>query len=613
MASQTVKFYLRAWSSDSSKSFAVDQKTINFESKNFAFHRVFSTENSQNDLFEEFGKPLVDNIMRGTNGILLAYGPSGSGKSFSLLGEPGEEGIIIRTLEEIFLRAGFLKGKKNIGIVLSFFEVDNGRIRDLSKIVSDGRQRMKEEFLEIREHQGNVYIDSLTVTQVESFKDAMQMIAEGKRLRKVPDLKLGNQSLVHNILKITVSQKDLNISKAGTLTIVDLADSDSAENDINKSLESLKNLLIDLQQGHHASSDESTLTKVLSNNLKNNCLTSVLFHIHAGDDRQTLNTLKYSNSCYASAEVSNTENNLFKSYQKTGRIRKLQDEISDLKHHIDKTQELHEGKLRSFGEILGLNLDIESVINASPGSKERKIIENHIFSIETLGEFENRNKKLEKKLQKNAKLFEEIQKFEILNKEKNSNYLKSLENQIKDFKIQIIELNEKIQESIRKQINTQKDELQRVLVSKHMEIEEKAAVIHNLPYTLQSLASDMRAITDYKEMGKAEADFELSKKFLANEESHKKAIFRLQNEANSKLFNFDSETRRFELECSNYLREKLEKIRKIETECIGCYETYIQQDKLIKDIENGVFNNGIKPVYMTVHDYPKPPMREKYP
>jgi hypothetical protein len=612
MASQVVKLYLRIRNSKEFHPYQISNSSIEYNSESVTFHKIFPKDSSQQEIYEEIGKPLTDNLLRGINGILLVYGTSGSGKSYSLLGDTGHEGLIPRLLEDIFGRVKILKSKKSIAIILSCFEICNDRIKDLAKVLSDGKQRFGEESLEIREHHGNVYIDNLTVTQIETLQEAQQMIQEGKRLKRSQSLNGENLSHIHTVFKITVSQKEMNMTKSGVLTLVDLADSDSGQENIEKTLASIKNLLVDLQQGHHASSDESTLSKILSNNLKHHCLTSVLFNVHPGQLRQTTESLAYANLCYLHTNNTTAENLVFKSHQQTNRMKKLQDEIRDLKHSIDKSQEHHELKLRSFGEIIGFNIDVESV-TTNPSSKERKIIETHLDSVLILDEVHNRNKRLEVKLMKNTKIFEEIQKFEMKNKEKFQNQIKNLEDQIRAVKIQIIELNEKISENIRKKTSTKAEEFQQILLANHLELEEKAAVIHNLPFTLQSIASDMRAMTDYKDLGKSELEQELVQKFDLCEETHKKSLSKIFQENENALKQLDQEARRFELECNSYIREKQEKVAGIQNEIIQIYALFQNIDKIIKDTESGAFHSGIKPVYMTVHDMPKHPMREKFP
>lgn len=593
--------------------FSIDHTSFKFGSDTFVYHGIFSSDASQNDVYESIGKPLVENVMRGSNGVFLSYGATGSGKTYSLLGGQKLNGMIAKVLEELFLRAKVLKSKKTIVVVLSCFEIDGNRIRDLAKVLSDGKTRLDDESLEVREHQGNVYVDNLSVTQIDGLDQAFEMIEEGRRQRKRMEGNAVSQSLVHTVIKITVSQRELNINKAGTLTFVDLADSDASLENIGKTLETLRSLIVDLQQGHHASSDESTLTKILASNLKNNCLTSMLFHIDPAQSGQSLATLKFSNNCYSHIGANTPETILFKSHQQSDRIKKIQEEILDLKHKIEKTQEMHEGKLRGFGDIIGFNLDVESVIHAYPGSKERKALETHLNSLETLSEVENRNRRLEAKLEKNLRIFNEINQFELKNRAKSQKKIKGIEDQIRDIKIEIIELNERIQENVRRQVMTRTDELHRVLLTNHMELEEKAAVIHNLPFTLQSIASDMRAAVDYKEMGRSELEHQLAKQFQVAEDLHNKVAGKIRADMESNVKMLDQEARRFELECNNYIREKNNKVKKIENELIGCYEVFLDQDKLIKDIETGAFNNGIKPIYLSVHEIPKNPQREKFP
>jgi Kinesin motor domain len=606
MAAQVVKLFLKARNADDS---IIDNKTFMHEGDNFLFNKIFSNHSNLNELYEEIGKPLIENILKGNNGILLVYGATGSGKRHSMYGDGGEQGIIIKILEEFFLRAYVLRSKKSMGFGFSYFETRSESVIDLFKLSENNTPKN----LELREHQGNVYIDNLTITHLETVQETLELIERAKDLRKIHEIDLGSQALVQTILKVTVSQKENNMNKAGTLVIAELGDSDSDDPNVKKTLKSLRNLIIDLQEGHHASSDESTLTKILASNLKTNCLTSILFHINSLQERQTIECLKFSQSCYLHTNDSNPENILFKAHQQSERIRKLQDEINDLKHQIEKTQETHEGKLRSIGEIIGFNLNIESILSAPIGSKEQKFIESHVKSLETLDEVQQRNKRLESKLQKNSKIFEEIQKFEKKVKEKNAEQIKFYEDQIKTVKLEIIEFNQKIQENVKKQILTQVDQFQKVLTSNHMELEEKTSVIHNLPLTMQSIASDMRAVIDYKEIGKAGLEYELSKQFSLKEDMHNKIISDIKSETDKSIKYLDQEISRFSSECNDYIRVKLEKIEKLDNEMIECYEIFIKQDRLIKDIESGVFNNGIKPIYLTINQLPKPPQREKYP
>ena len=66
----------------------------------YNFTRVYGAEHSTNDLFETAMKPLMDfKILQGINSIFIVYGQSGSGKSFTLIGEPGHLGLFPMSLQ----------------------------------------------------------------------------------------------------------------------------------------------------------------------------------------------------------------------------------------------------------------------------------------------------------------------------------------------------------------------------------------------------------------------------------------------------------------------------------------------------------------------------------
>ena len=59
---------------------------------------------SQETVFETLGRPVMVSALEGRNVCLFAYGQTGAGKSFSMLGKPDQPGIIPRTCNAIFDR-----------------------------------------------------------------------------------------------------------------------------------------------------------------------------------------------------------------------------------------------------------------------------------------------------------------------------------------------------------------------------------------------------------------------------------------------------------------------------------------------------------------------------
>merc|ERR1712228_234141 len=66
----------------------------------YNFTKVYGASSSTNDLFETAMGPLMDHkILKGITSIFIVYGQSGSGKSFTLIGEPGHLGLFPMSLQ----------------------------------------------------------------------------------------------------------------------------------------------------------------------------------------------------------------------------------------------------------------------------------------------------------------------------------------------------------------------------------------------------------------------------------------------------------------------------------------------------------------------------------
>ncbi|XP_042224138.1 kinesin-like protein KIF23 isoform X1 [Homarus americanus] len=68
----------------------------------YKFQNVFGPDTTQKELFDHVAKPLVSEVLNGKNGLLFAYGVTGSGKTYSMEGVPQDGGIVRRTLDVIF-------------------------------------------------------------------------------------------------------------------------------------------------------------------------------------------------------------------------------------------------------------------------------------------------------------------------------------------------------------------------------------------------------------------------------------------------------------------------------------------------------------------------------
>ncbi|KAI1889418.1 hypothetical protein AGOR_G00162670 [Albula goreensis] len=85
-----------------------------FKETQYSFKKVFGITTSQKDLFEDVAKPLVDDLIHGKNGLLFTYGVTGSGKTFTMTGSPGQGGLLPRSLDTLFNSVGPYQAKRYV-------------------------------------------------------------------------------------------------------------------------------------------------------------------------------------------------------------------------------------------------------------------------------------------------------------------------------------------------------------------------------------------------------------------------------------------------------------------------------------------------------------------
>uniref|UniRef100_A0A3P8VKE4 Kinesin-like protein n=1 Tax=Cynoglossus semilaevis TaxID=244447 RepID=A0A3P8VKE4_CYNSE len=83
-----------------------------FKETQYSFKKVFGIKTTQMELFEEVAKPLIDDLIHSKNGLLFTYGVTGSGKTFTMTGSPGEGGLLPRSLDMVFNSIGPFQAKR---------------------------------------------------------------------------------------------------------------------------------------------------------------------------------------------------------------------------------------------------------------------------------------------------------------------------------------------------------------------------------------------------------------------------------------------------------------------------------------------------------------------
>ncbi|XP_039347606.1 kinesin-like protein KIF23 isoform X5 [Mauremys reevesii] len=109
----------------------------------YTFKEVFGTLVTQKVLFDVVARPLVEDLIHGKNGLLFTYGVTGSGKTHTMTGSPGDGGLLPRCLDMIFNSIGPFQAKRFV------FKVDDKNGVDVQCEVDALLERQKRDAMPI--------------------------------------------------------------------------------------------------------------------------------------------------------------------------------------------------------------------------------------------------------------------------------------------------------------------------------------------------------------------------------------------------------------------------------------------------------------------------------
>ncbi|KAF6129288.1 centromere protein E [Phyllostomus discolor] len=318
-------------------------------SKSFNFDRVFHSNETTKNVYEEIAVPIIDSAIQGYNGTIFAYGQTASGKTYTMMGSEDYLGVIPRAIHDIFQKIEKFPDREFL-LRVSYMEIYNETITDL---LCDTR-KMKP--LIIREDfNRNVYVSDLTEEVVYTSEMALKWITKGEKNRHYGITKMNQRSSrSHTIFRMILESREKGEPsncegsvKVSHLNLVDLAGSERAAQtgaegmrlkegcNINRSLFILGQVikkLSDGQVGGFINYRDSKLTRILQNSLGGNAKTRIICTITPVSFDETLSTLQFAstakymkNTPYVN-EVSSDEA-LLKRYRK---------EIMDLKKQLEE-------------------------------------------------------------------------------------------------------------------------------------------------------------------------------------------------------------------------------------------------------------------------------------
>ena len=275
------------------------------EEHKFTFDRTYDENSSNQLIYNEMLKPMIEAAFNKTKISCFAYGQTGSGKTYTMLGNnhikndtgPQVPGLYLLSCIDLF---NFLRQRPNLELWVSFYEIYCNKLFDLlnNKNILQAREDGK----------GNICIVGLLEKQTKNIEELLDIIDFGLNSRTVGITGANlDSSRSHAILQINIKTKEKEIySKvsfidlAGSERAVDTIDTnkktkiDGAE--INKSLLALKECIraLDLEKRHKPFRG-SKLTLVLRDSFMGNCQTLMIANISPclSCSEHTLNTLRY--------------------------------------------------------------------------------------------------------------------------------------------------------------------------------------------------------------------------------------------------------------------------------------------------------------------------------
>ena len=210
----------------------------------FPFDYVYSENSTQKFVYENTAKTAVLSVLEGYNATLLAYGQTGTGKTYTMegfssgLNDP-QKGIIPRSMEEIFRYIESSSNKsKTFMVRASYLQIYNEIITDLLK------KEMTS--LQIREDKKKgIFVEGLSEWVVKSPHDIYNLMKDGMKNRATASTKMNDVSSRSHAIFIIIVEQMRDISdevqdnsaknktndlakeiKVGKLNLVDLAGSE---------------------------------------------------------------------------------------------------------------------------------------------------------------------------------------------------------------------------------------------------------------------------------------------------------------------------------------------------------------------------------------------------
>ncbi|KAL3290127.1 hypothetical protein HHI36_023492 [Cryptolaemus montrouzieri] len=296
-------------------------------SKGYSFDQIFDEKTTQLKVYKTVVGNMIQDVVKGYNCTVFAYGQTGTGKTFTILGgdtmkfdsgdfhwqQDSDAGIVLRAAMHLYEVLDKMDSNIKRTVTVSFMEIYNEEIKDL---LSD------KEVLPLRLYEDKakvVHVKNLQEVTVLNPWEIFALLKKGCERRHVSSTLMNNRSSrshtvftinVNTIQTVSVAENLSNIT-CGKLNLIDLAGSEnlakSGSKDqrareatsINQSLLTLGRVIKALvENSSHIPYRESKLTRILQDSLGGKTKTTIIATISPSTASldETVNTLEYAHN-----------------------------------------------------------------------------------------------------------------------------------------------------------------------------------------------------------------------------------------------------------------------------------------------------------------------------
>lgn len=258
--------------------------------RKFQFTDVFDENTSQESIYERTAMPIIQDFLHGYNCVLFTYGHAGTGKTYTIEGDPKNEeteGIMPRVFRYLF---NYISSTYHEDCILraSYLEIYAENYRDL---LLDEKKGVAPPKIEIFHSLGKTQFHGITEYIVNSPKELRKLLRYGSSRRTKTVTSSDTTTGSHTIFKLILERRDKKTkqTKVSELSFADLAGTDKFTegeltpeklrqcSKINLSLFELGNVInLITENSPYIPFRNSKLTAALRNCLGGNAKTSIV-------------------------------------------------------------------------------------------------------------------------------------------------------------------------------------------------------------------------------------------------------------------------------------------------------------------------------------------------